>query len=180
MKDIEIRIISELMKNSRRSDRELAKVLKVSQPTVTRTRDRLEKEGIIKEYTMIPDFAKLGYQLMGFTLVRMKETLGKEQWEEVKKKTLDLEKKNPHASLMALSGMGLGKNRLFVTFYENYSAYSRAMTIVKEILFADVDRIDSFLVDLKDESTYRLLDLSTIANHILTMKKSESVHPRRN
>jgi len=54
------------------------------------------------------------------------------------------------------------------------------MTIVKEIPFADLNRIDSFLVDLKDESTYRLLDLSTIANHILTMKKSESVHPRRN
>jgi DNA-binding Lrp family transcriptional regulator len=174
MKDVEVKIISELMKNSRRSDRELAKALGISQPTVTRTRARLEKQGIIKEYTMIPDFAKLGYQLMGFTLISMKETLGKEQLEEVKKKTLDLEKKNPHASLMALSGMGLGKNRLFVTFYEDYSAYSRAMNIVKEIPFADVDRIDSFLVDLKDENTYRLLSLSATAKHTLTLKKRES------
>ena len=173
MKDVEVRIISELMKNSRRSDRELARALGVSQPTVTRVRGKLEKEGIIKDYTMIPDFARLGYQLMGFTLVRMKETLGKEQWEEIRKKTLDLEKKNPHASLMALSGIGLGKNVIFVTFYEDYSAYSRAMSLVKEIPFADLDRIESFLVDLKDESTYRLLNLSPIAKHILTLKKRE-------
>mgnify|MGYP006271117405 CR=1 FL=1 len=49
LKDVELRIVAELMKNSRRSDRELAKVVGVSQPTVTRTRSRLEKEGIIKE-----------------------------------------------------------------------------------------------------------------------------------
>jgi DNA-binding Lrp family transcriptional regulator len=49
MKDIERRLISELMKNSRRSDRELAKALGTSQPTITR--GKLEREGIIKEYT---------------------------------------------------------------------------------------------------------------------------------
>jgi len=37
-KDIEMRLLSELMKNSHRSDRELARTLKTSQPTVTRTR----------------------------------------------------------------------------------------------------------------------------------------------
>jgi DNA-binding Lrp family transcriptional regulator len=44
MKDIERRLISELMKNSRRSDRELAKALGTSQPTITRTRGKLERE----------------------------------------------------------------------------------------------------------------------------------------
>ena len=43
MKDFELKLISELMKNSRRSDRELAKILQVSQPTVTRVRTKLEK-----------------------------------------------------------------------------------------------------------------------------------------
>ena len=37
LKDVELKLFSELMKNSRRSDRELAKVIGVSQPTVTRT-----------------------------------------------------------------------------------------------------------------------------------------------
>jgi DNA-binding Lrp family transcriptional regulator len=43
------------MKNSRRSDRQLAKALGVSQPTVSRTLERLEKQGMIREYTVIPN-----------------------------------------------------------------------------------------------------------------------------
>jgi Lrp/AsnC family transcriptional regulator for asnA, asnC and gidA len=67
MKEVELKLVSELMKNSRRSDRDLAKAIGVSQPTVTRTRSRLEREGIIREYTMIPDFGKLGYKIMALT-----------------------------------------------------------------------------------------------------------------
>jgi DNA-binding Lrp family transcriptional regulator len=49
LREVELRLISELMKNSRKSDRELARTIGTSQPTVTRTRNRLEKEGYIKE-----------------------------------------------------------------------------------------------------------------------------------
>jgi len=35
MKDVKLKLISELMKNSKKSDRELAKVIGVSQPTIT-------------------------------------------------------------------------------------------------------------------------------------------------
>ena len=59
MKEIKWKLLSELMKNSHRSDKELARVIGCSQPTVTRTRRRLEKEGCIREYTVIPDFHKL-------------------------------------------------------------------------------------------------------------------------
>jgi len=59
------------MKNSRRSDRELAKAVGVSEPTIGRLIKKLEKEGIIQEYTMIPDFARLGYELMAITLAKM-------------------------------------------------------------------------------------------------------------
>jgi hypothetical protein len=58
MKDIELRLLSELIKNSHRSDRELAKALNVSQPTISRLSQKLRKEGIIKEYTIVPDFTK--------------------------------------------------------------------------------------------------------------------------
>jgi Lrp/AsnC family transcriptional regulator for asnA, asnC and gidA len=72
LKDAELRVISELMKNSRRSDRELAKTLGISQPTVSRLIGRLEKEGVIKEYTMIPDFCKLGFNLMAVVMFKLK------------------------------------------------------------------------------------------------------------
>ena len=68
MKDVELRLVSELMKNSRRSDRELAKELGISQPTVSRLISRLQKEGVIKEFTMVPDFCKLGFNLMAIIM----------------------------------------------------------------------------------------------------------------
>jgi DNA-binding Lrp family transcriptional regulator len=70
MKKIEWMLLSELVKNSKQSDRELAKKTGASQPTVTRTRTRLEKEGYIKEYTIIPDFSKLGFELMSSARAR--------------------------------------------------------------------------------------------------------------
>jgi len=54
MKKKEMRLLVELIKNSCRSDRNLAKVLGTSQPTVTRMRNKLVKEGIIQEFTVIP------------------------------------------------------------------------------------------------------------------------------
>jgi len=47
-------LLYELMKNSKRSDRELARVVRVSQPTITRMRKNLEKSGYIREYTVMP------------------------------------------------------------------------------------------------------------------------------
>ena len=40
------KLLLELVKNSKRSDRDLAKALDVSQPTVTRMRKKLEKEAV--------------------------------------------------------------------------------------------------------------------------------------
>jgi DNA-binding Lrp family transcriptional regulator len=166
MKDIELRLISELMKNSRRSDRELAKLLGISQPTVTRTRTRLEKEGYIKEYTMIPDFSKLGYEIMGITSLEVEEKPPQVGFKEIRKATLEAEKNKPHAGLMIVNGIGNNKNRLFIDFYENYSAYSEVISMLKGLPFINIKSIDSFLVNLKDETNLRVLSTSVIAQHL--------------
>lgn len=167
MKAIELRLIAELMRNSRRSDRELAKILCVSEPTVTRIRKRLEKEGYIKEYTIIPDFSKLGYTIMGVTQAQLKEYHGESEWEDIRKKTSEVEKDNPHASLMAVNGLGSGKNRLFISFYENYTAYTKAMDLTKQLPYVDAKNIETFLVNLEDKTNYRLLSMTEIAKHLL-------------
>lgn len=46
LKPIDYKLLFELMKDSHRSDRQLAKALGVSQPTVTRRRAMLEKNYI--------------------------------------------------------------------------------------------------------------------------------------
>jgi DNA-binding Lrp family transcriptional regulator len=173
LKDVESTLISELMKNSRRSDRELAKAIGVSQPTVSRLVKKLEKKGVIKEYTIIPDFRKLGYKIMGATFIELREPLDKQKLKEIERMTVQIEKNKPHASLMAVSGLDRDKNRLFITFYENYSAYVEAMKLTKNLPFANVDSMESFLVDLDDETNYRLLSMSAIARHLKERRKSD-------
>ena len=73
-----MKLLLELLKDSKRSDRELAKVLGVSQPTVSRMRSKLVKEGVIKSFTVIPDFVKMGYEILAITLVKTKTALGLE------------------------------------------------------------------------------------------------------
>ena len=54
-------ILNAFLSNCKKSDREIATISKVSQPTITRVRQRLERTGIIKHYMAIPDYNKIGY-----------------------------------------------------------------------------------------------------------------------
>ncbi len=180
MKAIELRLVSELMKNSRRSDRELAKALGTSQPTVSRTIKRLEKMGIIKEYTMIPDFAKLGYKLMGISFIKFEDAISESITSEIRKETIEVEKNNPYASFMAVDGEGLKKDRMFISLYRTYSDFNRAMGLAKRLPFVNIDSLESFLVDLENKNNYRVLSMATVANNILLLSNdvaSEGAEP---
>jgi len=166
LKEVELRLVAELMKNSRRSDRELAKALKVSQPTVSRMIKKLEKEGVIQEYTMIPNFSKLGYEIMGASFVKFGDST--EVSGELKKHTADFEQRHPHAGLIAVSGTGFGKDRMFIVLYEDYAAYSKAMQLTKQLPYVNVDTLDSFLVNLTDKDQYRVLSMAAISKHVLS------------
>lgn len=174
MRNIELKLLSELMKNCRRSDRELAGVLGVSQPTISRMIKKLEEEGYIKEYAMIPDFNKLGYGVMGITSMEVRYPPFKDGFEEMRKVNVEAEKSHPYASLMAVNTSGQSKNRLFISFYEDYSAYAEAMRTVKKIPSVNVDNMESFLVDLADETNYRLLSMSAIAQHLLKRSQKKA------
>jgi len=170
VKDIELKLISELMKNSRRSDRALAKVLKTSQPTATRTRARLEKEGYLKEYTVIPDFHKLGFELASFNLVSVKKNLSIEEL----KKAQQIQLKNMAEGLaeeIVLFNRGIGGNynAVVVAFHENYSDYSKFIGNIQASQYVGA-RL-GFLVDISDKTQYRHFTFSTLAKHLLTLSK---------
>ncbi len=170
MKDIRLKLLSELMKNSKTSDRELAVRLGVSQPTVSRIRARLEKEGYIKEYTMIPDFSKLGFEIMTVTLVKLRRELTKEELDKIWKFAEGFTKKNPFAYMMAADGHGLGYNRMIVALHKDYSDFVRFVKATREVPFAELGAFDSFMISLSDEH-YQPLTFSIAANYLLTMKE---------
>ena len=166
MKDIESRLISELMRNSRRSDRDLAKAIGSSQPTVTRIRNRLEKEGIIREYAMIPDFGKLGFEIVAVTFLRFVKELSGDEFKELRAYSREIETKRSEAILMAMNGMGLGYNRVFISFHKNYASYVKTINEVKTIPNVDPSHVESFLINLIDEPHFQPLTLSAIARYL--------------
>ena len=170
MKDIELKLIAELMKNSRRSDRQLAKALGVSQPTVTRTRCRLEKEGYLREYTVIPDFVKLGFQLASFILVRGRKELSAEEKEKARQISMkDMAERAPNEIVLFNRGMGGGYTGVIVSFHKSYSDYSKLVARIREYPFVDTSATLSFIVDLNDKIQYRYFTFSTLAKYLLTM-----------
>jgi DNA-binding Lrp family transcriptional regulator len=178
MKDKELRLISELMKNSRRSDRELAKALGISQPTVSRLISRLQKEGVIKEYTMVPDFCKLGFNLIAFIMFKLKP-MSPEQFQEQRKAARELDSKEHRPYLLIMSGIGLGKDLVFISFHKDYGDYAAYMSDMKEAAsskmkaYMNAESIESFLIDLNNQDHYQPLTLSKLATHIQTKENNK-------
>jgi len=154
------------MKNSHRSDRELAKALKVSQPTVTRTRIKLEKEGIIKEYTIIPDFEKIGFRIASIDFARLQRPFPEEKLMEIREQIRQESKKKPLPTIVGMSGMGCNADRVVVAFHEDYSKYMEYLGTLKQHPLVVVNQISSFVIDLTDKSQYLPLTLSSLADYI--------------
>jgi len=169
MKDVELKLIAELMKNSRRSDRELGKAIGVSQPTVSRMIKKLEKEGYIKEYTMIPDFRKLGFELMSLVYVSYSKGSTDKEVEETRKVAREITSKNPEPILMVVTGMGLGYDRLIVSFHEDYSSYVKHKAIARQLPHLDQHHVESFLLN-PDGNHYQPFTFSVIAQYLSTRK----------
>lgn len=172
MKDIELRLVSELLKNSRRSDRELAAVLGVSQPTVSRTIKKLEKEGIIREYTIMPDFNKLGYHICALTFADFQTP---EDLQAMRRLIDDYGKRLSEIPQAVLIERGLGENSngVVASFHENYSDYMEFQRWLRQFGALTTYKLHSFIIDLNDKIHYRYLTFSTLAKHLLEMKEGK-------
>ena len=69
------KILNALLENSRLSYREIAKKLKKSVATIMKRVRQLEQEGVIKNYSAVLDYEKLGYDVA--VLVEVKVSKGK-------------------------------------------------------------------------------------------------------
>lgn len=180
LKELELKLISELMKNSRSSDRELAKALRVSQPTVSRLRARLEEEGVIKEYTMIPDFSKLGFNLMSIIMLKL-NPMSEEDVQEIHRAARELDNEERRPFLMIMRGIGLGKDLAMLSFHKNYSAYAAYINDIRNAAyskmkaFIDVEWTESFLIDLNYMDHSQPLTFSKIAAYLQTNQNENAL-----
>ena len=159
-----LRLVSEMLKNSKKSDRELAGILGVSQPTVSRTRARIEKE-YINTYTIIPDFKKLGYQIMAFTLAKMKSNPENSTLDKVMEASKEWVAKRPNV-IFAADGEGFGKDLILISFHKDYSAYAKFVRSFAMDWGSSLDNFESFLVSIGSGYTLRDFDLKYLADDI--------------
>jgi DNA-binding Lrp family transcriptional regulator len=145
MKKRMLKLLFELMKNAKRSDREIAKIIGVSQPTITRMRQRLEKTGYIRDYTVIPNLEKLGYEIAAFTFMTIANSNAKSE------NTNKWIESNPKIVFSA-SGDGVnGKNSIMVSIHKDFTDYSKFMSELRSKWSENIRNIDGFLVPLRGD-----------------------------
>jgi Transcriptional regulators len=135
-------LLLELLKDSKRSDRELAKVLGVSQPTVSRMRSRLVKQGIIQDFTVIPDFVRMGYEIMAINCFKSKSS--KELAEKAKKWMMS----KPNI-IFAAAAQGMGKNGIMISLHRDYTDFSNFLVEVMAEDETVMKEYDTMLISLK-------------------------------
>jgi DNA-binding Lrp family transcriptional regulator len=154
------RLLSELLKDSRRSDRELAKVLGISQPTVTRMRNKLIEEGVIQEFTVIPNFAKMEYEIMAVTIAKAKVTLTPDEQEKAKKLVLE----NPQVIFVA-SAEGMGRNGVMISLHKDYAEYCDFMNNLEFDSGSYMEKVDTMLISLVPSAVVKPLSLANLAKY---------------
>ncbi len=164
IKDIDLKILSGLMKNSKISDRKLAEIIGVSQPTVTRRRAKMEKELSI-DYTAIPNFSKLGMEILVFHFVQWKPTCTHVQTKDFQKRVDKFLSDHPNIIFIS-SGQGLGMSRIAISIHKNYSEYVAFMTEFKEKWGPHAAKDDSFIISLEGDRAKRPLTFKYLADYI--------------
>jgi DNA-binding Lrp family transcriptional regulator len=148
LKPLDYQLLFELMKDSHRSDRQLAKALGISQPTVTRRRAMLE-DSTIDGYTVIPKFGQIGFEVAAFTFMKTKLNYkkGKDKEDAFNKaKEWYLKQSNVIA---VLDGQGMGYDAVCVSLHENYTSFAEFLRAQASELSEIIESTQSFQADLK-------------------------------
>jgi len=154
-------VFLELIKNSKKSDREIAKKLKISQPTVTRIRKKLEKSAI-KTYTTVPILPEIGINLISFNFGTCHNP------RKVVELCLKQIVKTDPKVLFRASGEGMGKTCLIVALHKDYRDYVNFLANIRAQCKGIKSHFDSFVAPTTRE---HVLDFATPVTHLIKVIK---------
>lgn len=156
------RLLIKLLGNSKESDRKLAKKLGVSQPTVTRTRSKLEREGFIKSYTIMPDWRKLGFEILALTFVKMRgEVVTDELMLKLKEYAAQFS-----SVFFASRGQGLGMTGVIMSLHKDYRNYSQQLVRFRSDWGEHLEDTSSFIM-VTDEGIIKDLSFEYLKTELL-------------
>jgi DNA-binding Lrp family transcriptional regulator len=152
LRDVDYDILRELMSDSRRSDRELARALGISQPTVTRRRMVLEN-GFITGYTAIPNMQKIGFEIFAITFVRHNIKFAKPEVRETAFKKVDEWLMKQPNVILAIGGHGMGWDGVLISFHSSYSDFAEFIREHNSELSEFLIDSQSFICDINARNT---------------------------
>jgi DNA-binding Lrp family transcriptional regulator len=170
-------VIAELMKNSRINNGKLAKAVGVTPNTVTRIIKTLERKGLVQEYTMIPNFGKIGYTILAMTFVKLKRSLSDQDIEQAKKLIRETAKVMPLEVIMLERGMGMDFDGVIISYHTSLSSHMRFLDLLKGTGYINVEKLEAFRVNLQDHVRFIPLSFSLLAQAISTMNREDTVKP---
>jgi DNA-binding Lrp family transcriptional regulator len=166
LKNIELKLISELMIDCSRSDGELARILHVCQPTVSRVKKKLEREGYIRGYSAIPDFSKIGFDILAITFAKFKGPVAAEELEKARDGVRQWLNRESSPAILGMSGFGVNADRVIITLHEKYSDYDDFTRFIENQPLVAVEGVKSFLINLSNKSHFLPPSLNYLAGYI--------------
>lgn len=121
---------------------------------------------------MIPNFAKLGFNILAVTTVRLKQPVTSEGIDQAKKILREALKVMPIQLVMLERGLGMDADGVLISYHKDYAAYVQFSELLKRgaAEFLQTDEIKSFLIDLQDNVRFIPLTFSTVAQNLSKMK----------
>jgi len=93
---------------------------------------------VIREFTVIPDFVKMGYEIMAISFLKTRKPLNEPE----------VTKSCPNMIFLA-EGEGMGKDTVMISLHKNYTEYSRFVTEQRMLWGENLKDYESMLVSLK-------------------------------
>jgi DNA-binding Lrp family transcriptional regulator len=151
IKKTDLKLLFEFVKNCKRSDREIAKIVGVSQPTITRKRAKLVETGLIRQFTAVPSLDKIGYEIAALTFTNMR-TSTNENPKSLRNKERDWDEKHDEI-VFASVGLGMGMDKVIVSVHKNYTDYQKFLTELRTYWAENIENIHSFILSLRNRET---------------------------
>lgn len=159
-KDVLVRLI----KNGRKTDKQIAKEINTTQPTVTRIRQKLEREKYIWDYHARPSFRKIGLNIIVVTFMQWTDYSKKEELTEFIKAM-----KTNKKILCFARGNGLsGRTAFFISSHKDMKSYEDFIVDIKTRWGTYIKSTDQFISSI--ENVFKPFDYSDVTSLILEEK----------
>lgn len=168
LKKREIQVLFELLKDGRVPDKHIAQKIKTTQPTVTRIRQKLEREGYIKKYSVLVDFKKVGITMIVVTMFKWADYSIEKEQEDARKEILKM------PDMLSLSrGEGMrGKTNIIISAHEGFKSYEDFVRVLRKKWGNYVTDIESFISSV--DGITKVFDPSECITDILSKQQDKN------